>query len=83
VRINKICVNVGIGKHMCEPFLIYSCPTEGDALQPVLFNFVLRYKYASRNVQEDTEKLTLNDTHHYLHNVLDDVIPGDIPYCEE
>jgi hypothetical protein len=55
VRLIKICLNetyskVSIGKHLSDNFLVYSGIKQGDALSPLLLNFVL--EYASRKFQE-------------------------------
>jgi hypothetical protein len=56
VRLIKICLNetyseVCIGKYLLESFLIQNGLKQGDALSPLLFNFVL--KYAIKKVQEN------------------------------
>jgi hypothetical protein len=48
VRLIKICLNetyskVRIGKHFSDTFTVQNVPIQGDALSPLLFNFVLEY----------------------------------------
>jgi hypothetical protein len=46
---------------MSETFLIRNGLKQGDALSPLLFNFVL--KYAIKRVQVNQDGLKLNGTH--------------------
>jgi hypothetical protein len=55
-RLIKMCLNetyikVHIEKHLSDSFLIQNGINEGDALSPLLFNFVL--DYAIRKVQDN------------------------------
>jgi hypothetical protein len=69
---------VRIGKHLSESFPIQNGLIKGDALSPLLFNFVLEYTF--RKAQDNQVGLKLNGKHQLL-VYLDDVnLVGDNSY---
>jgi hypothetical protein len=69
VRLIKMCLNetyskVYIGKHLSDNFPIQNGLKQGDALSPLLFNYVS--EYAIKKVQENLVGLKLNGTHQVL-----------------
>jgi len=61
---------VRLGKNVSDRFSIRNGLKQGDALTPILFNFVL--EYAIRRVQVNWDGLKLNGTHQ-LQSYADDV----------
>ena len=55
---------VRLGKHLCDIFSNINGLKRGDALSPMLFNFVL--EYAIRAVQVNKNGFILNCTHNIL-----------------
>ena len=68
-RLIKMCLNetysrVRVGKHLFDVFPIKNVLKNGDALSPLLFNFV--FEYAIRRVQVNQDSFKLNGVHQLL-----------------
>jgi hypothetical protein len=72
---NETYAKVSIGKHMSDSFPIQNGLKQGDALSPLLLNFVLGY--AIRKVQETQVGMKLNGTHQLLLYTEDVNLLGD------
>jgi hypothetical protein len=59
--LNKTYSKVRVGKHLFDIFPIKNVLKQGDALQPLLFNFSL--EYAIRRVRVNQNGLKLKGTH--------------------
>jgi hypothetical protein len=69
VRLIKMCLNetyirVLLGKHLFDMFPIRNGLQQGDALSPLIFNFISVYPI--RRVQVNQDSLKLNGTHQLL-----------------
>jgi hypothetical protein len=62
--LNETYSRVQVGKHLSDRFPIKNGFKQGDALSPLLFNFVL--EYASRRLQTSKEGFKLNGTNQLL-----------------
>jgi sorting nexin-29 len=85
VRLIKMCLTetysrVRVGMNLSEMFPIRNGLKEGDALSPLLFNFVL--EYAIKRVQAYKGGVTLNGTHQLLVYADDINILGGSVYCK-
>jgi hypothetical protein len=73
--LNETYSKVRIGKHLSDTFRIQNGLKQGDALSPLLFNFVLQY--VIRKIQENQVGLKLNGTHQLLAYADDVNLLGD------
>ena len=62
--LTEMCSRVWAGKNLCHMFPIRNSLKQGDALSPLLFNFVS--EYAIRKVQVNQDDFKLNGIPHLL-----------------
>jgi len=73
---------VRVGKNVCDRFPTRNGLKQGDALSPMLFNFVL--EYAIRRVQVNKDGLKLNSTYQLLAYADDvNILGGSIHILKE
>ena len=65
-----------MGKHLSDIFPVKNSLKQGDALSPLLFNFVL--VYAIRRVQVNQDGLKLNGIHQHLFCADDNILGGGV-----
>jgi hypothetical protein len=81
LRLIQMCLNetfsrFRVGKHLSDGFSIRNDLKQGDALSPLLFNFIV--EHATKRVQINQDGLKLNDAHQPLFYV-----GPKLTYCKE
>ena len=81
MRLDETYSRAHVGKHLSDVFPIRNGLIQGDALSPLLFNFVLQY--AIRWVQVNQDGLKLNGTRHLLIHADVNILGGKVHTVKE
>ena len=82
MSLTKTYSRVRVGENVSDRFLIRNGLKQGDALPPLILNFVL--EYAIRRVQANQDGLKLNDTHQLVANAYGvNILGGSIHTLKE